>query len=81
MKKYITVYELIQNLTKFPSDASVEIHMWTTHENIPKHEKEWESDDYVRLDADELDYMHDLRWNDENTAVVLEVDAEVKKWI
>lgn len=82
MKQYVTVYDMIQKLATFPADKYIEFHVWVTHEQIKAYEKEWEKDDYVRFDAEEIDFKFDFDLNESKTAIDISMDAtelEVKK--
>lgn len=77
MKKNVTVYDLIQKLTQFPADKYVEFYTWVGHEQIKKYEKGWERDDYVRFEADEIDFEFDVGWNNSKTAIIIEMEANM----
>ena len=79
MKQYVTVYDMIQKLATFPADKYIEFHVWVRREQIKLYEKEWENNDYVRFDAEEIDFKFDIDWNASKTGIEIEMDAMEKE--
>lgn len=79
MKQYVTVYDLIQKLSIYPANTYVEFYIWVPHTQIEIYKKEYEKDDYIRFDAEQIDFKFDVNLNDSKTAIIIEMDAEEKE--
>ena len=76
MKKYISVYKMIQKLAEFDPDTYIEVRLWVHKDQMQSYEKEWETDDYIRFDAEEIDYKNDVYYSSSERMVIMEFDAD-----
>ena len=75
MKKYMTVYDMIKTLAKFPADMCIEFRVWATKDQINTYVDDVKDDDHVMFMAQQMDDA-DIHFNNPKNLVIIEMDVD-----